>query len=477
MASDRTILPRSLQVRWLELRAWIMRHPDAPWWLRVLRLGLFQFGMGVSLAPITGTLNRVLIHELAISAGFVAALMSIHYFVSPIRTVVGHISDQKRMAGRWRTPYLVLGAMLTYGGLATAPFSLILFSPESNLQGWMVYGFSITIFLVYGIGVNIVETSYLALVSDITSDGERGKTLAVLWLMLVIGTVVGSLVVGLLLTNYTHYNLIRVMQGSAVVFLICTLLALFNQEKMRPDGTLVAEVSRQARQSLGKSIKTLWQSSALRGMFLIFFVATLGFGTHDILLEPYGGEVLGMSVTATTFLTAIWGISMIIAIIIAGWWLWRGQASGKLLIAGGVAGILGFGIVALSGYWGGPWFFQLGVSIIGMGRGLFIVGSIAIVMQLADNAHTGLFLGMWGVVQALAQGFGTIGGGVARDYIQFTTNNVVLGYVGVYIVAGLFLVFMVGYMIVRRIDRRLANGEIRSPWSGLQDIPADQLLY
>jgi BCD family chlorophyll transporter-like MFS transporter len=121
--------------------------------------------------------------------------------------------------------------------------------------------------------------------------------------------------------------------------------------------------------------------------------------------------------------------------------------------------------------------FQLGVSIIGIGRGLFIVGSIATVMQLADNAHTGLFLGMWGVVQALAQGFGTIGGGIARDYIQATTHSVVLGYVGVYLVAGLFLVFMVGYMVIRRIDRRLANGEIRSPWSGLQDIPADQLLY
>ena len=133
--------------------------------------------------------------------------------------------------------------------------------------------------------------------------------------------------------------------------------------------------------------------------------------------------------------------------------------------------------MSLSGFWGGALLFQLGVAIIGIGRGLFIVGSIATVMQLADNAHTGLFLRMWGVVQALAQGFGTIGGGLARDYIQTTTQSVVLGYVGVYLVAGLFLVFMVGYMVIRRIDRRLANGEIRSPWSGLQDIPADQLLY
>jgi BCD family chlorophyll transporter-like MFS transporter len=118
--------------------------------------------------------------------------MSIHYFISPIRTVIGHISDRKRIEGRWRTPYIMLGTMLTFGGLTTAPFSLVLFSPESLLKGNIVYVICVVIFVVYGVGVNIVGTTYLALVGDITTDQDRGKILAILWLMLVSGTVVGA---------------------------------------------------------------------------------------------------------------------------------------------------------------------------------------------------------------------------------------------------------------------------------------------
>lgn len=477
MAGNRNSLRSIWQTSQGEASAWFAEHPQAHWWFRILRLGLFQFGMGISLAPITGTLNRVLIHELALSAGFVALLMSIHYFVSPIRTLIGYQSDQHRLSGRWRTPYVVLGAMLTYGGLATAPFSLILFSPESQLQGPIAAIICVAIFLAYGIGVNIVETSYLALVGDITSDEERGKTFAILWLMLVMGTVFGSLIVGLALENYSHTKLIRVMQGSAVVFIVCTFLALFNQERLNPDGTLVNQMIRQARQSLGASLWQLWRSPALRSMFVIFFVATLGFGTHDVLLEPYGGEILGMSVQATTLLTALWGVAMIVAIVGAGMWLWRNGSSARLLIFGAFCGVCGFALVSMAGQWNTSTVFQLGIAVIGIGRGLFIVGSIATVMSLADRHHTGLFLGLWGVVQALAQGFGTIGGGVARDTITQRLQDPLLGYVSVYAGAGVLLACVIIYMLIGRIHRRFEAGEIRSPWSGLQDIPADQILY
>jgi BCD family chlorophyll transporter-like MFS transporter len=372
--------------------------------------------------------------------------MSIHYFISPIRTIIGHVSDRKRIEGRWRTPFIILGTMLTFGGLTTAPFSLVLFSPDSVLKGDIVYVICVAIFIVYGVGINIVETTYLALVGDITTDQDRGK-------------------------------LIAVLQGSSVVFVVCTIAALYDQERLRPDGTLVNDIARKARYSLKESLIRVWNAPTLRSLFFVFFVATLGFGTHDILLEPYGAEILQMSVTATTFLTALWGIAMIFAIVIAGLWLWRGGSSARLIIAGGITGMLGFGLVTISGYLNVVGSFQLGVATIGIGRGLFIVGSIATVMSLADRDHTGLFLGIWGVVQSLAQGFGTIGGGVARDIIKARTNDALLGYVSVYGVAGILLIIMVLYMLISRIGRKLENGDIRSPWSGLQDIPADQLLY
>ncbi len=459
------------------INQWLAQYPVWQRRVRILRLGLFQFGMGISLAPITGTLNRVLISDLKISAGFVALLMSIHFFVSPIRTVVGHHSDVRRSKGFWRTPYIVLGAMLTYGGLSTAPFSLILFDADSMTQGPIVYVVAFLIFLLYGVGVNIVETTYLAMVSDNTEPEERGKILAILWLMLVIGTVTGSLFIGLSLINYSLGALISAMQMSAFIFVVCMVLSLIRQEKLRPDGRLVREIEQVARQSLGESLKIVWNTPALRSMFFVFFIATLGFGTHDVLLEPYGAQILGMSITATTFLTALWGVAMIIAVITSGWWLWNRGQSGRLLMSGAFVGMLGFLTIAYGGYIGSAFLFEVGVAAIGFGRGLFIVGSIATVMSLADRAHTGLFMGIWGLVQSLAQGFGTIGGGVARDMVGAATGNVLWGYVAVYAAASVFLLIMVLFMLFFRINARLTNGEIQSPWNGLQNIPADQLLF
>jgi BCD family chlorophyll transporter-like MFS transporter len=459
------------------INQWLAQYPVWQRRVRIFRLGLFQLGMGISLAPITGTLNRVLISDLKISAGFVALLMSIHYFVSPIRTVVGHHSDVRRSKGFWRTPYIVLGAMLTYGGLSTAPFSLILFDADSVTQGPIVYVVAFVIFLLYGVGVNIVETTYLAMVSDNTEPEERGKILAILWLMLVIGTVAGSLFIGFTLIDYSLGALISAMQLSAFIFVVCMVLSLIRQEKLRPDGRLVREIEHVARQSLGESLKIVWNTPALRSMFVVFFIATLGFGTHDVLLEPYGADILDMSVTATTLLTALWGVAMIIAVITAGWWLWTRGQSGRLLISGALVGMMGFLTVTYAGAIESTLLFQVGVAGIGFGRGLFIVGSIATVMSLADRGHTGLFMGIWGVVQSLAQGFGTIGGGVARDAIGNATGNVLWGYVSVYAAASVFLFVMVVYMYVKRINSRLSNGEIQSPWNGLQNIPADQILF
>jgi BCD family chlorophyll transporter-like MFS transporter len=459
------------------INQWLAQYPVWQRRVRIFRLGLFQLGMGISLAPITGTLNRVLISDLKISAGFVALLMSIHYFVSPIRTVVGHHSDVRRSKGFWRTPYIVLGAMLTYGGLSTAPFSLILFDADSVTQGPIVYVVAFIIFLLYGVGVNIVETTYLAMVSDNTEPEDRGKILAILWLMLVIGTVAGSLFIGFTLIDYSLGALISAMQLSAFIFVVCMVLSLIRQEKLRPDGRLVREIEHVARQSLGESLKIVWNTPALRSMFVVFFIATLGFGTHDVLLEPYGADILDMSVTATTLLTALWGVAMIIAVITAGWWLWTRGQSGRLLISGALVGMMGFLTVTYAGAIESTLLFQVGVAGIGFGRGLFIVGSIATVMSLADRGHTGLFMGIWGVVQSLAQGFGTIGGGVARDAIGNATGNVLWGYVAVYAAASVFLFVMVLYMYVKRINSRLSNGEIQSPWNGLQNIPADQILF
>ncbi len=461
-----------------QAQSWLDQHRAMRQWLNVLRLGLFQFGMGLSLAPLTGTLNRVLIDEARIPAVAVGFLIAIHYFVSPARALIGFRSDQERARGNWRTPYVVLGAMLTYGGLATAPFSLILLSGNGGIGFWPAMVVCTMIFLAYGIGVNIVETVYLALVSDITAPQERGRVLAVLWIMLVLGTIVSSVLVGMFLIDYNPMRLIRVMQGSAVIFVALTFLSLWGQERLRPDGTVDSQQDAiRVRLSLGESLRMLASQKLMRGIFALLFIATAAFATHDVLLEPYGGQVLDMSVAATTRLTAWWGVAMLTAIALAGWLLWRGRSPVMPIFLGCVSGILGFLIISYASDAAlvGP--FRAGVWLIGMGRGMFIVGSLALIMTITDQGHAGLFLGLWGVSQALAQGFGTIGGGLARDIAQHFTGSVVIGYTTVYTTSLLGLLVALLLLVSMRLGRQLQAGKVQSPWSGLQDVPADQILF
>jgi MFS transporter, BCD family, chlorophyll transporter len=456
---------------------WFDGHQDSRWWLSVLRLGLFQFGVGLSLAPITGTLNRVLITDLGIPAVVVALLISLHYFVSPVRAMIGYKSDQARSAGRWRTPYIVFGVVLTYGGLACAPFALILLGGDGVVPFLPAMLICLLIFGAYGLGINIIETVYLALVSDITAPRQRGKVIALLWIMLILGTVVSAIIVSALLTDYSHRRLIQVMQGSAIVFVLLTVIALYRQERLRPDGSIISRTATvRVRLSLLDSLKQIGAHQRVRGLFLIIFISMMAFAVHDVLLEPYGGQVLGMSVSQTMELTALWGIMTITGVATAGWMLVRKQTPIILISLGCGFGLVGFGVVTASSTDQLVDTFRFGVGLISMGRGLFLVGSIILVMSLADIAHAGLFMGVWGIVQAMGQGFGTIGGGLMRDVVQHLTGSVATGYTAVY-TTSLALLAIVLLLIVFRLGRRLQVSEIRMPWQSLDDIPADQLAF
>jgi BCD family chlorophyll transporter-like MFS transporter len=463
-----------------QMQEWLDRHETVRRWLNILRLGLFQFGMGLSLAPLTGTLNRVLIDEMGISALAVGFLLAIHYFVSPVRAMIGFKSDKGRSVGRWRTPYVILGAMLTFGGLVCAPFTLLILSGDAiiPLSFWLGMGVSTLIFLAYGIGANIVETIYLALVSDITPPKERGKVLAVLWVMLVLGTVVSSIIISYLLENYSGQRLIQVMQGSATIFMLLTFLALWKQERLNPDGTVVSYTDEtRIRLSFWESVRLLLQQKALRDLFIVLFIATTAFATHDVLLEPYGGQVLNMSVAETTQLTALWGMAMLVAITVSGWSLWKGHSPLTIIKVGCSVGALGFLVISLASNAEMVNPFRGGVWLIGMGRGTFIVASVALVMSLTDVGHAGLFIGLWGIMQAVAQGFGTIFGSLVRDIAYQLTNSVALGYVVVYVASLAFLLVSLGLIVALRLGSQLRADMLRSPWSGLQDVPADQIAF
>jgi hypothetical protein len=76
----------------------------------------------------------------------------------------------------------------------------------------------------------------------------------------------------------------------------------------------------------------------------------------------------------------------------------------------------------------------------------------------------------------MGQGIGVIGGGLVRDLAQYGTGSVVLGYTAVYSTSLVLLLIVIALLLLR-LKQQLMVDEIKMPWSGVEEIPADQLVF
>src|SRR5215471_16036019 len=105
---------------------------------RLLRLSLFQVSVGMAFVLLNGTLNRVMIVELGVPAWLVASMVSLPLVVAPLRALIGYRSDTHRSALGWkRVPYIWMGTLLQFGGLAIMPFALIVLSGDAEGPVWV----------------------------------------------------------------------------------------------------------------------------------------------------------------------------------------------------------------------------------------------------------------------------------------------------------------------------------------------------
>ena len=135
---------------------------------RLLRLSLFQVSVGMAVVLLIGTLNRVMIVELGVPAWLVAVMISLPLVFAPFRAVVGFRSDTHKSVLGWRrVPYIWMGTLLQFGGLAIMPFALIVLSGDTN--GPLIYGDigAALAFLLVGAGLHTTQTVGLALATDL----------------------------------------------------------------------------------------------------------------------------------------------------------------------------------------------------------------------------------------------------------------------------------------------------------------------
>jgi BCD family chlorophyll transporter-like MFS transporter len=94
---------------------------------------------------------------------------------------------------------------------------------------------------------------------------------------------------------------------------------------------------------------------------------------------------------------------------------------------GAVIGLAAFAAVLLAAPTESATLFRVGTFLIGLGGGLFAVGTLSAVMAGADAASNGLALGAWGAVQATAAGIALTIGGAVRDTVGALATTGALG--------------------------------------------------
>ena len=374
---------------------------------RILRLGLRQFAAGMLSVLTLGILNRVMKIELGLNLTLVSLVIGAHYFAAIIAIPFGHRSDKHSWRGYHRTPYIALGTALTALATALAPFvAFFLAGQDGSLPAAAI---GVGLFLLMGTGMYVAGTTYLSLITDLTVEEERSKVIAITWAMMMAGILAGVFLGVWVMEHYSSERLVTLFLMMAGLVVGLTALAVWGQEPpraIRPSAK--ALTLKQALRLLTTSQQTLFFFAFLFGGIFFLFV-------QQMALEPFGGDVFGLSVKETTFFNAYQMVGVLLGMGMTGGWLARRLGKKAATGLGAVVSAIAFALLAVASIGSYLPLVKPGIFFMGLGMGIFTVGGLALMMDLTVKEQVGLFMGAWTLAQALANGLASVGGGILHD--------------------------------------------------------------
>jgi MFS transporter, BCD family, chlorophyll transporter len=410
--------------------------------LTIVRLGLFQMGLGMMSVMVFGVLNRVLIKELAVPSTIATIILALTLFVAPARVIFGQLSDTKPLFGYHRTGYIWLGAAGLAINAIIAVQVMWQLGASLKLAGWTfaTYGWAGLlglIFALYGLSVSMCSTPFATLLVDITDEEDRSRVVAIDWSMLIGGTIVGAITIGVLLKSLTIDATIVQVQAQInrlfliIPALICilTVVATWGVEQKYSRFTRRIKTAHEGSHlSLGRALSILTASRQTQIFFTFLVVMTLGLFIQDPILETYGGDIFNLPIGQTASLNAYWGGGTLLGLSAAGFWFiprlgkQKTARLGCMLVAASMLWVIVAGLTQKA------IFLQLALLLFGMCSGLVTTGAISLMLDLTVPETAGTFIGAWGLSQALAKGLATIIGGTGLSIGKLISPNLMVAY-------------------------------------------------
>jgi BCD family chlorophyll transporter-like MFS transporter len=407
-----------------------------------LQLALIHTAVAMTLVPINSTLNRVMIYELGISKTLFTLLAIFPYLLAPIQVAIGSFSDRHPIAGFRRTPYILAGLLLCVLGVALSPQVAVLMSQNFTLgiiAGILAFG-------AWGMGYNLSAVSYFSLASELSGEKGRGKTVATMFFMMVIGLIATGITLSRMVPTYTPEGLSRAFIIVALAALIFGLLGLF---RLEPRSGMSTESAKADTYTFKEMSSVIMANPVARIFFVYLLLLLAAILSQDVLLEPFGAEAFGMSLEATSRIVSISSTFTLLAFIVAGFL--EGRMPKKTIAQMGNLGALaGFLLIIVSGMFGSLSTFYLGLTLLGFGTGFSTVANLSLMFDLTMAQHVGLYIGAWGFSNGLSRLIGLLMAGIVADTATRITGSELNGYLIVFGIEALMLA--IASILLLRID-------------------------
>lgn len=409
--------------------------------LKRLQLGLLHTAIAMTLVPINSTLNRVMIHELGLAKTLVTLLAIAPYLLSPIQVAIGSFSDRHPILGYRRTPYILLGLLLCVVGVTVSPQVAILISKNfalGILVGLLAFG-------AWGMGYNFSAVSYLSLASELSGEKGRGRTVAVMFTMMILGLIATGLTLSRLVPTYSPEILTRAFNLVAASALVLGLLGLIKLEP-RSGATPLTHSEHYTVKQMTAAITSNPVARVFFIYLLLLLAALLG---QDVLLEPFGAQAFGMTIEQTSRFVSIMGTFTLLAFALAG--ALEGRVRKRILAqTGNLVALTGFLTILASGLIHSTGVFYAGLVLLGFGTGLSTVANLSLMFDLTVPEQVGLYIGAWGFSNGLSRLVGLFLAGIVADVGTQVTGSALSGYLIVFGIEALML--LIAAFLFYRID-------------------------
>jgi len=185
-------------------------------------------------------------------------------------------------------------------------------------------------------------------------------------------------------------------------------------------------------------------------VYALFLAASAFFAfMQDAVLEPFGGDVFGLSAGETTRFNAYWGAGVVVSMIATYFFTRRRRpdqqvSTTALGLAALAIPVLLLGLAAMQEDLG---MVRPVLILFGLGFGIFTVGGVSLLMAMSTAKKAASYLAVWSVIQLLARGLGIAMGGVVRDVALSLTGQIHLAYTTVFLFEGLGLLACIALLL------------------------------